>query len=73
MEVLKDLEDQLMQNMTVARNGIAKIAEEREVTTSRIQAAYTRAEFEAPLGLRDYVEAAVESEPLPRQDDLEEA
>ncbi len=46
LEVLKELEDQLMHNLTVVRNGIAKIAEERESSRARMQAVYEQAESE---------------------------
>ena len=43
LDVLKELEEQLIRNLTVVRNGIAKIVEEREASRARIQAAYDQA------------------------------
>jgi vacuolar-type H+-ATPase subunit H len=42
MEVLKELEAQLIRNLTVTRNGIAKVVEERETTHTRLAAATNR-------------------------------
>jgi hypothetical protein len=43
LEVLKELEAQLIRNLTIARNGIAKINEERESSRARLQAVYEQA------------------------------
>lgn len=43
LEVLKELEAQLIKNLTVTRNGIAKIVEEREASKARIQTVYEQA------------------------------
>jgi vacuolar-type H+-ATPase subunit H len=40
LEVLKELEGQLIRNLTVARNGMAKIMEERESSRVRLEAVY---------------------------------
>lgn len=39
LEVLKELEAQLIQNLTVARNGIARVVEERQAAAARHPAA----------------------------------
>lgn len=46
MDVLKALENQLLRNLNLARNGIAKIEEDREASRSHIQAAYQQAAAE---------------------------
>jgi hypothetical protein len=46
MDVLKALEDQLVRNLNIARNGIAKIEQEREANRTHIQAAYQQAAAE---------------------------
>lgn len=63
LEVLKELEGQLIRNLTVARNGIAKIMEERESSQARMQAVYEEAESEITAVVHELAEAAVESEP----------
>jgi len=52
MNVLKDLEDQLERNLIVARNGIAKIEQEREVNQARLQQAYEAAAAEMSTAVR---------------------
>jgi hypothetical protein len=59
LEVLKSLEDQLMHNLTVARNGMAKVVEEREVHRLQIQAAYAQQEAAIVQEMRELVEAAL--------------
>ena len=71
LEVLKNLEDQLMRNLTVARNGMAKVVEEREVHRQQIQAAYAQAELEAVAEARELVEAVVATNARLQQDDAE--
>ena len=43
LNVLKELEAQLLHNLTVVRNGIAKLAQEREASRARLQAIYDQA------------------------------
>lgn len=43
MDVLKALESQLLRNLNIARNGIAKIEEEREASRAHLQTAYQQA------------------------------
>jgi hypothetical protein len=62
LEVLKELEGQLLRNLTVARNGIAKIAEEREASRARLEAAYQEAEAEVQTVRRELEEVALESD-----------
>ncbi len=73
LEVLKNLEDQLMRNLTVARNGMAKVVEEREAHRLQIQAAYAQAELEAVEEARELVEAVVNTNARLQQDDAEDA
>jgi hypothetical protein len=63
LEVLKELEGQLIRNLTVARNGMAKIMEERESSQARLQAAYEEAESEITAVVQELAEAAVQTEP----------
>ncbi len=46
LQVLQELEDQLVRNLTVARNGIAKIIEEREANQSRMETVVAAVEAE---------------------------
>lgn len=48
LDVLKQLQDQLMQNLQVVRNGIAKIIEEREANRARNQDAHDRTTADLP-------------------------
>jgi len=48
-----------MQNMGVVRNGIAKLAEERESSRARIQAVYEEAESEVAAVTQELVEATI--------------
>ncbi|NDJ78952.1 MAG: ATP synthase F0 subunit B [Chloroflexi bacterium] len=57
MEVLKELEGQLIRNLTVVRNGIAKIMEERESSRARMQAVYEQAEADVAAVTQEMVEA----------------
>jgi len=59
LEVLKELENQLMLNLTVVRNGIAKIAEERESSRARMQAIYEQAESEVAAVSQSLAETPV--------------
>lgn len=59
LEVLKELENQLMHNLTVVRNGIAKIAEQRELSRLRMQAVYDQAESEVAAVSQSLAEASV--------------
>jgi hypothetical protein len=62
LEVLKELEGQLIRNLTVARNGIAKIMEERESSRVRLEAVYEEAESEVTAVVQELAEAAVQIE-----------
>lgn len=70
MSVLKELEDQLLRNLTVARNGIAKIEAERETSHAHIQAAYEQAAAEVAAELQQRV-SQWETEPSNPQEDNE--
>jgi hypothetical protein len=61
LEVLKELEAQLIRNLTVARNGIAKIMEEREASRARIQAVYEQATSEVAAASQE----SNQNQPLP--------
>jgi NH3-dependent NAD+ synthetase len=65
LDVLKELEDQLMQNMGVVRNGIAKLAEERESSRARMQTVYDEAESEVAAVTQELVEATVPAQSAP--------
>src|SRR5690606_12055878 len=56
LEVLKELEAQLIQRLTVARNGMARVLEEREAAASQQPAA-------APAPAAEKTETLVEIEP----------
>jgi DNA repair exonuclease SbcCD ATPase subunit len=73
MQVLKELEGQLIRNLTVARNGIATILEERESSRVQRQAAYEQAASEIEAVTEDLVDAAVEPEPAAQPGDDEPA
>ncbi len=62
MEVLKELESQLIRNLTVARNGMAKIAEDRESSRARIQAAFEQAESEVHAAAQEFAPATIDTE-----------
>ncbi len=67
LEVLKELEAQLIKNLTVTRNGIAKIMEEREASKARTQTVYEQAAAEVaevPAAGITEVKAEVEAEPV---------
>jgi hypothetical protein len=66
LEVLKELEDQLMHNITVVRNGIAKLDEERESSRARMQMVYEQAESEVAAVTQELAEAAVPAQPAPQ-------
>lgn len=46
LQVLNELESQLINNLTVVRNGIARIMEQRAASEARMQAVYDQAEAE---------------------------
>jgi hypothetical protein len=75
LEVLKELENQLMHNITVVRNGIAKLAEERESSRARMQAVYEQAESEVAAVTQELAEAAVPAQPAqqPAREETENA
>ena len=62
LEVLKELESQLIRNLTVARNGMAKIAEDRDASRARIQAAYEQAASEVDNAAEELAAAAIDTE-----------
>ncbi len=63
MDVLKELEAQLIRNLTVVRNGIAKIQEEREASRARLLAVYEQASAELTAVSQELVETPVEAAP----------
>lgn len=66
LQVLKELEAQLIKNLTVTRNGIAKVVDEREV----VQVAHEQAPALNPAAASapvDRVEQAVEIRPIARK------
>lgn len=73
MDVLKELEAQLIRNLTVARNGIATILEERESSRARRQAAYEQTVSEIDAAAQELVEASVEANPIASSGDDEQA
>lgn len=67
LEVLKQLEGQLIENLRVVRNGVAKILEEREASREQMQRVYELAAAEVSQ-VRSLVEATIEAEaPTPPQ------
>ncbi len=64
MEVLKELEAQLIRNLTVTRNGIAKILEEREASQARILTAIQQATSEIKATTVELVDAEVPQDVL---------
>jgi hypothetical protein len=62
LEVLKELESQLIRNLTVARNGITKIMEERESSRVRLMAAVEQATAELAAASQDMIETPVEQD-----------
>ena len=63
LNVLKELETQLLHNLTVVRNGIAKIAQEREASRARLQAIYDQAAVDVAAAVQQAGEA------LPAEED----
>lgn len=62
MDVLKELEDQLMRNLTIVRNGIAKIMQEREASRVRMQEVYEAAVTETNAVVQELL--AVQAAPV---------
>lgn len=62
LNVLKELETQLLHNLTVVRNGIAKIAQEREASRARLQAIYDQAAVDVAAVVQQAGEAAQPAE-----------
>ena len=62
LQVLKELESQLLRNLTVARNGIAKIMEEREASRERLDAVYQQAEADVRAASQQLVDATVNAD-----------
>jgi hypothetical protein len=69
LDVLKELENQLMHNLTVVRNGIAKIAEQRESSRVRMQAVYDQAESEVAAVSQALAESSVPAQAAPADSD----
>lgn len=66
LQVLKELEAQLIKNLTVTRNGIAKVVDEREVAQVAHEQAPALDPAAAPTPA-DRVEQAVEIRPIARK------
>ncbi len=62
LDVLKELETQLLHNLTVVRNGIAKIAQEREASRARMQAIYDQAAIDVAEAVQQAGEATLPQE-----------
>jgi len=62
MDVLKELESQLIRNLTVARNGMAKISEDHEASRARLQAAFEQAASEVSATAQELAAATVDTE-----------
>lgn len=56
MDVLSELQSQLERNLSVARNGIAKIEEERQANRARLQTAYDQAAAEVAAQARQFAQ-----------------
>ncbi len=60
VEVLKELEEQLMHNLTVARNGVAKIVEARAASRAHAQTAAEQGAQSIAVPVQEYAEATLE-------------
>lgn len=60
LEVLKELEAQLIRNLTVVRNGMSKIMEEREASRVRMQAVYDQAASDVAAVTKELIDASVQ-------------
>ncbi|MBP8974332.1 MAG: hypothetical protein KBH93_10700 [Anaerolineae bacterium] len=60
VEVLKELEEQLMRNLTVARNGVAKIMEARAASHAQAQAATEQERQSIAIPVEEYAEATLD-------------
>jgi vacuolar-type H+-ATPase subunit H len=69
MEVLKQLEAQLIRNLTVVRNGLAQVQEERESSRARLTEAYQQAEAELTAVTQQLVDTTSEASPAPATGD----
>ena len=67
LNVLKELETQLLHNLTVVRNGIAKIAQEREASRARLQAIYDQAAVDVAAAVQQAGEAPLPAENPPSE------
>lgn len=56
MDVLRELQSQLERNLSVARNGIAKIEEEREANRAHLQTVYDQAAAEVAAQARQFAQ-----------------
>lgn len=65
LEVLKELENQLLHNLTIVRNGMTKISEERESSRTRMQAIYEQAESEIAAVRQELDQATPTPAPAP--------
>jgi hypothetical protein len=68
LDVLKELEGQLIRNLTVVRNGIAKIMEERESSQARMEAVYQQAAADVAAATHQLVDAAVPADSAGSED-----
>lgn len=68
MNVLQELEDQLLRNLTVARNGIAKIEAEQDLAHGNIQTAYEQAASDVAAQLHQAKTQPAPNPPVSRQD-----
>ncbi|HML22198.1 MAG TPA: hypothetical protein PKD09_11145 [Aggregatilinea sp.] len=64
LQALKELEAQLIKNLTVTRNGIAKIVDEREAAQARVQTTYEQAPAPDTDMAPELVEQDVEVRPF---------
>ncbi|MBI5957652.1 MAG: hypothetical protein HY866_02885 [Chloroflexi bacterium] len=65
LDVLRELESQMIRNLTTVRNGIAQIMEKREASRVRIQEVYDQAAAELSAELPELAEVSVTSETTP--------
>ncbi|MCL4237801.1 MAG: hypothetical protein KJ047_06090 [Anaerolineae bacterium] len=62
VEVLKELEGQLMHNLAVARNGVAKIMEARAASRAQTQVAAEQERQSIALPVEEYAEATLDQD-----------
>jgi multidrug efflux pump subunit AcrA (membrane-fusion protein) len=61
LDVLKELEAQLIRNLTIVRNGVAKIMEERESSRVRMEAVYDQAASDVAAISQELAEATTQA------------